>query len=63
MAAVINTTDEFLKFLNRREIHLGLKIEIKSVEPFDNTMVVKYQNHLEETLSNTVCKRLLVEKF
>jgi DtxR family Mn-dependent transcriptional regulator len=63
MAAVINTTDEFLKFLNRREIHLGLKIEIKSVESFDNTMVVKYKNHLEETLSNTVCKRLLVEKF
>ena len=63
MAAVINTSDEFLKFLNRREIHLGLKIKIESVEPFDNTMVVKYKNHSEETISHTVCERLLVEKF
>jgi DtxR family Mn-dependent transcriptional regulator len=63
MAAVINTSDEFLKFLNRREIHLGLKIKIESIEPFDNTMVVKYKNHSEETISHTVCERLLVEKF
>lgn len=63
MAAVINTSDEFLKFLNSREIHLGLKMKIKSVEPFDNTMVVSYGKRLAETLSNTVCERLLVEKI
>ena len=63
MAAVINNSDGFLKFLNKREIHLGLKIKIKSVEPFDNTMVVKYKNHSEEMLSHTVCERLLVERF
>ena len=63
MAAVINNSDGFLKFLNKREIHLGLKIKIKSVEPFDNTMVVKYKSHSEEMLSHTVCERLLVERF
>ncbi|MCK0159616.1 metal-dependent transcriptional regulator [Allomuricauda sp. F6463D] len=62
MAAVINTSDEFLKFLNSREIHLGLKIKINSVEPFDHTMVVSYENHLSESLSHMVCERLLVEK-
>jgi DtxR family Mn-dependent transcriptional regulator len=62
MSAVINTSDEFLKFLNSREIHLGLKMKIKSVEPFDNTMVVSYGKRLSETLSHTVCERLLVEK-
>ena len=62
MASVINTSDEFLKFLNSREIHLGLKMKIKSVEPFDNTMVVSYDKRSSETLSHTVCKRLLVEK-
>jgi DtxR family Mn-dependent transcriptional regulator len=36
VAAVINASDEFLKFLNSREIHLGLKMKIKSIEPFDN---------------------------
>jgi DtxR family Mn-dependent transcriptional regulator len=62
MAAVIHSSDEFLKFLNSREIHLGLKLEIKFVEPFDSTMVVSYDNHASETLSYMVCERLLIEK-
>lgn len=62
LAAVINTSVDFLKFLNARELHLGLKVKIKSVEPFDKTMVVSYGKRLSETLSHTVCERLLVEK-
>lgn len=63
MAAVINTSQEFLKFLNSREINLGLKMKIKSVEPFDRSMVVSYDKRSSETLSHTVCERLLVEKL
>lgn len=62
LSAVINTSAEFLKFLNSRELSLGLKVKIKSVEPFDNTMVVSYGKRLSETLSHTVCERLWVEK-
>ena len=62
LAAVIDTTVEFLKFLNNRELRLGLKIKIKSVEHFDRTMIVSYGKRLSETLSHTVCERLLVEK-
>jgi DtxR family Mn-dependent transcriptional regulator len=62
LAAVINTSVEFLKFLNSRELRLGLKMKIKTVEPFDNTMIVSYGKHLSETLSHAVCDRLLVEK-
>jgi len=62
MAAVINTSDEFLKFLNGRAIRLGLKMKIKSVETFDGSMVVSYDKRSSETLSHTVCERLLVEK-
>ena len=61
LAAVINTSVEFLKFLNSRELHLGLKIKIKSVEPFDKSMIVSYGKRPPETLSHTVCERLLVE--
>ncbi len=61
VAAVINTSDEFLRFLNGREIYLGLKIKIKSIEPFDKSMVVSYNKHSAETLSHMVCERLLVE--
>jgi DtxR family Mn-dependent transcriptional regulator len=60
LVAVINTSDEFLTFLNGRDIHLGLKIKVKSVETFDGSMVISYEGHRSETLSQTVCERLLV---
>lgn len=63
LAAVIHTTDEFLKFLNSRELHLGLKIKIKSVDKFDGSMIVTYNKKTAETLSHTVSERLLVEKL
>lgn len=62
LSAVINSSDEFLRFLNSKNIHLGLKMKINSVEAFDSTMVVSYENHSSETLSHIVCERLLVEK-
>lgn len=62
LAAVINTSSEFLKFLNVRGMRLGLKIKIKAIEPFDKSIVVSYGKRQEETLSNVACERLLVEK-
>jgi DtxR family Mn-dependent transcriptional regulator len=61
VSAVIHTSSEFLKFLSSREIGLGTKIRIRSIEPFDRSMVVTYDNR-QETLSLTVSERLLVEK-
>ncbi len=62
LSAVSNTSSEFLKFLNSRELSLGIKVKIKSVEPFDKSMVVSYGKRTSETLSLTVCEKLLVEK-
>ena len=62
LAAVINTSSDFLKFLNAREMRLGLKIKIKAIEPFDKSIVVTYGKRPAEALSNIVCERLLVEK-
>ncbi len=62
LTAVINTSSDFLKFLNSRELRLNLKLKIKSLEPFDKSMVVSYGKRTAETLSHTVCERLLVEK-
>jgi DtxR family Mn-dependent transcriptional regulator len=62
LTSVINTSVDFLKFLNGRALRLGLKIKIKSVEPFDRTMIVSYDKRASETLSHMVCERLLVEK-
>ena len=62
LSAVINTSSDFLKYLNSREMQLGLKIKVKSIEAFDKSMVVTYGKHQIETLSHIVCDRLLVEK-
>jgi DtxR family Mn-dependent transcriptional regulator len=62
LAAVINTSSDFLKFLNSRELHLGLSIKIKALEAFDKSMVISYGKRQNETLSPIVCERLLVEK-
>ena len=60
LSAVIHTSSEFLKFLNSREMKLGVKLKIRSVEPFDRSVVVSYGNHAGETLSRIVADRLLV---
>ena len=61
--AVDGSSDDFLKFLNSRDLKLGLKIIIKSIELFDKSMIISYGKHNSETLSHTVCERLLVEKL
>ncbi len=63
LAAVIHTTDDFLKFLNQRSLQLGLKLKIKRVEKFDSSIEVSYSKKTGEVLSHTVCDRLLVEKL
>ncbi|RYD52931.1 MAG: metal-dependent transcriptional regulator [Sphingobacteriales bacterium] len=61
LTGVTTSGDEFLRFLNSRELRLGLKLKIKSVESFDGSMVVSYEKHPNETLSTVVCERLLVD--
>jgi DtxR family Mn-dependent transcriptional regulator len=60
--AVIHSSDDLLKFLNSRNLALGSKMKIKSVEPFDDSMIVSYGSHKAEMLSNKVCEKLLVKQ-
>ena len=63
LAAVTNSSDEFLKFLNSRSLNLGLKLKIKLIEPFDGTVIVSYAKKNAESLSRVVSEKLLVEKI
>ncbi|HZH67182.1 MAG TPA: metal-dependent transcriptional regulator [Flavisolibacter sp.] len=63
LSAVTNSSDDFLKFLNGRGLYLGAELKIKSVEPFDNSMVVTYGKKASEMLSKMVSEKLLVEKL
>lgn len=62
LTAVISSSSEFLNFLNSRDIELGMNIEVISSEPFDGTMIVNYNDHQAEMLSEKVCERLLGER-
>jgi DtxR family transcriptional regulator, Mn-dependent transcriptional regulator len=62
ITAVLDSSSQFLEFLNGRGLKLGLKVKVKSVEPFDRSMTVSYGSHKSEALSATVCERLLGEK-
>jgi DtxR family Mn-dependent transcriptional regulator len=62
LSGVTNSSADFLKFLNTRELILGIKIKIKSIEKFDGSMEVSYGKRASEHLSGLVCERLFVEK-
>ncbi len=61
LAALTHSSNDFLKYLNSKELSLGQILHIKAIEPFDGNMVVAYGDHKSETLSKLVCDRLLVE--
>lgn len=61
LTSLKNSSMDFLKFLNRRQIKLGLVLHVISIEKFDGSIVVSYDGHPSETLSQSVCEKLLVE--
>ncbi|WP_312766065.1 metal-dependent transcriptional regulator [Epilithonimonas sp.] len=60
LASVTTSSEEFLNFLNKRNLSLGTKIKVLQKEDFDQSMKVSYNNQ-EENFSKTVCDRLLVK--
>lgn len=62
LVAVTHSNEEFLKFLNSKNLQLDMIIEVLYKEEFDQTMTVKFNNQ-EITLSEKVTEKLLVEKL
>lgn len=59
--AVTNSSDDFLKYLNSKEINLGLILEVLDKEEFDNNMTISF-NGKSTVLSQKVTEKILVEK-
>ena len=59
--AVTFSDQNFLEYLNEKNIQLGCKIEILKIESFDQNIVVKI-NTKTETLSHKAAEKLLVKK-
>lgn len=61
LSSVTLSTDEFLNYLNQRNLSLGTELKIIDLEKFDASMKISYQGKTE-TLSKMVCEKLLVQK-
>ena len=61
LAAVLNSSVDFLKYLNSRDLKLGTKLKIKSKESFDGSIMISIAKKPSEMLSSTVCEILMVE--
>lgn len=57
-SAVNDSSEEFLQFLNKRDLRLGIIIKIVSIEPYDGSLTIKYDNK-KEVLSKIVCDKIL----
>lgn len=62
LAAVLDSSDTFLKFLNSKNLQLGSLLSINSIEAYDGSMTLSYGNKKDEVFSAVVCAKLLVTK-
>ena len=61
LTSVTISTDDFLNYLNQRNLALGEEILIKNIEKFDGSMQIMFSDRTE-VLSKMVCEKLLVKK-
>lgn len=59
--AVADSSESFLKFLNKKNILLGSFLEVISIEPFDKSIVIKLEDGRLEELSAVASEKMLVE--
>ncbi|MBD1420980.1 metal-dependent transcriptional regulator [Sphingobacterium chuzhouense] len=62
LAAIADSSEELLKFLNHRNLKLGTELTVESIESFDKSMVIKTSTDKSQVLSNLVTEKLLMEK-
>lgn len=61
LSGLLNSSKDFLVYLNERKLKIGSILDIQSVEKFDQTMVVSFGEYHNVNLSSMVCERILVE--
>ncbi len=62
LRALRESSTDFLLFLNKKGIQLGIEIHILQIEPFDKSMTISYVDHPEIVISEAVSKQLMVEE-
>ena len=60
--AVAVSDDEFLSYLNSKELELGKKLQILEIEKYDQSMTIQKEDGSKVTLSKMVCDKILVKQ-
>lgn len=61
ISSVTDSSNEFLAYLNQRELALGSVLNITNIEKYDNSMSILFHKETK-ILSKKVCDKLLVKK-
>ncbi|MEM6263636.1 MAG: metal-dependent transcriptional regulator [Bacteroidota bacterium] len=61
LRALDDSSMELLLYLNKKELELGMLLEIREIEPYDQSMTIGYPKHNNTILTREVCDKLLVE--
>lgn len=62
IVAVTNSGDDFLKYLNSKNLNLGSQLEIIEIEEYDNSMNIRHDDQTV-VLSAKAAEKILVEKI
>ena len=60
-SSVTVSDDEFLSYLNSKQLELGRKLEIIEIEKYDQSMIICKDDQSIITLSKMVCDKILVK--
>ncbi|MFB6340084.1 metal-dependent transcriptional regulator [Saccharicrinis sp. FJH62] len=60
ISAMLNDSSEFLMLLNSKQLSLGTEISIDSIEAFDRSITISYNEQNNITLSEKVSQQILV---
>ncbi|MGA9211382.1 metal-dependent transcriptional regulator [Kaistella sp.] len=60
-SSVTVSDDEFLNYLNSKELELGKKLQILEIEKYDQSMTILKEDQIKITLSKMVCDKILVK--
>ena len=62
LRGVLDSSEDFLRFLNGKSILLGDVIVIHAIEVYDGSMDLEFKNKFREKFSQLVCAKLLIQK-
>ena len=63
LSGVIHSSDNFLKFLNSKNLKLGTILTVNSIEALVGTREISYDERTSVTLSQIACEKLLIQEI